>query len=205
MRDDEVIVGGSRCAAHERTVSRIEGVQSPQAGRDGAHRIRWSAQPLVGDRAGSGEGGGDEHLAVVFGCELDRLGCGESAVEPAHAHEFFAEGLGAVCGVALHVSVAGEPGRAAGLIEPDALGVVAEAAAHRVGNRGPRCGPASEISAHIAHTTRGASRYARDVTDEPHREEDLIDELDIIEEQPLEARAPMYGRIHERLQAELDA
>ena len=32
----------------------------------------------------------------------------------------------------------------------------------------------------------------------------LVDELDIIEEQPLEARAPMYDRIHDRLRAELD-
>ena len=33
----------------------------------------------------------------------------------------------------------------------------------------------------------------------------LVDELDIIAEQPLEARAPMYDRIHDRLRAELDS
>lgn len=32
----------------------------------------------------------------------------------------------------------------------------------------------------------------------------LVDELDIIAEQPLEERAPMFSRIHERLQAELE-
>ncbi|WP_306232373.1 hypothetical protein [Agrococcus beijingensis] len=40
---------------------------------------------------------------------------------------------------------------------------------------------------------------------ELHGTDGLVDELDLLEQQPLEARAEQLARIHDRLQAELGA